>query len=154
MKHVFQKTIEELFTEFETGHAGLDSKEAARRLERYGANELQVKKETPLILVFVKQFQDLLVLILIAAAIVSWISGNTESTLVIFAVILLNALLGTVQQQKARKSLDSLKAMSAPHARVLRDHEKTDVPAAQLVPGDILLLEAGGHRCGGRTHYS
>lgn len=143
MKHVFQKTIEELFTEFETGHAGLDSKEAARRLERYGANELQVKKETPLILVFVKQFQDLLVLILIAAAIVSWISGNTESTLVIFAVILLNALLGTVQQQKARKSLDSLKAMSAPHARVLRDHEKTDVPAVQLVPGDILLLEAG-----------
>ena len=143
MKHVFQKTIEELFTEFETGYTGLDGKEATRRLERYGANELQAKKETPLILVFVKQFQDLLVLILIAAAIVSWISGNTESTLVIFSVILLNALLGTLQQQKARKSLDSLKAMSAPHARVLRDHEKTDIPAAQLVPGDILLLEAG-----------
>ncbi|MBO5093869.1 MAG: cation-translocating P-type ATPase [Lachnospiraceae bacterium] len=143
MKNAYQKTIQELFDEFNTGDAGLSGEEAARRLERCGANELQAEKKTPLILVFAKQFQDLLVLILIAAAVISWISGNEESTLVIFAVIILNALLGTIQQQKAQKSLDSLKAMSAPHARLLRDHEKTDVPAAQIVPGDILLLEAG-----------
>lgn len=143
MKNVFQKTIQELFAEFSTDETGLSSGEAARRFESFGANELIAEKETPLILVFIKQFQDLLVLILIAAAAISWFSGNTESTLVIFAVILLNALLGTIQQQKARKSLDSLKAMSAPHARILRDRQKTDLPAAQLVPGDILLLEAG-----------
>lgn len=92
---------------------------------------------------FLEQFKDLLVIILIVAAIISMVSGNVESTVVIFVVIILNAVLGTVQYVKAEKSLDSLKALSAPHAKVLRDGVKTEILSKEVVPGDILLLEAG-----------
>ena len=90
-----------------------------------------------------KQFADLLVVILIVAAIISMLSGNTESTIVIFAVIIMNAILGTVQHKKAEKSLDSLKSLSSPNAKVLRDGIKVEVPSKDIVPGDIVLLEAG-----------
>ena len=93
--------------------------------------------------VFAEQFADLLVVILIIAAIISALTGGVEGTIVILAVLILNAILGTVQHFKAQKSLDSLKAMAAPNARVIRDGQKMEVPAAELVPGDILLLEAG-----------
>ena len=92
--------------------------------------------------VFLEQFKDLLVLILIAAACVSMASGNVESTIVIFAVLILNAVLGTVQHQKAEKSLASLKAMSAPTAKVLRDGRRREVAGPDVVPGDIVELEA------------
>lgn len=93
--------------------------------------------------VFVEQFADLLVVILVIAAIISAMTGGIEGTIVIIAVLILNAILGTVQHFKAEKSLESLKAMSAPNARIIRDGEKLEIPAVQLVPGDILLLEAG-----------
>ena len=143
MKPFYQQTTSELFQKFSSDEAGLAQSEAEHRLTQYGPNQLQEEKPKSLLIVFLEQFKDLLVLILIAAAVISWLSGNAESTLVIFAVILLNALLGTVQYQKAQKSLNSLKAMSAPHARVLRDGIRTDIPAVDIVPGDILLLEAG-----------
>ena len=143
MKPVYQQTTQELYEQFGSAEKGLTTEEAGVLLTRHGPNQLAEGKRESLLLVFLKQFQDLLVLILIAAAVISFLSGNAESTVVIFAVILLNALLGTFQYQKARKSLDSLKAMSAPHARVLRGGAKTDIPAANIVPGDILLLEAG-----------
>lgn len=92
---------------------------------------------------FAEQFKDLLVIILVAAALISLASGQSESTLVIFAVLLLNAVLGTVQYLKAEKSLESLKAMSAPTAKVLRGGETVALPSAQVVPGDVVLLEAG-----------
>lgn len=94
-------------------------------------------------MVFLEQFKDLLVIILIIAAIISMLSSNIESTIVIFAVLILNAILGTVQHFKAEKSLESLKAMSSPTAKVIRDNTKTIIPSAQLVPGDIVELEAG-----------
>ena len=94
-------------------------------------------------MVFLEQFEDLLVIILIIAAIISMLSSNIESTIVIFAVLILNAILGTVQHFKAEKSLESLKAMSSPTAKVIRDNTKTIIPSAQLVPGDIVELEAG-----------
>lgn len=143
MKPFYQQTTQELFHVFSSEESGLSKNDAAQRLSEYGPNRLQDEPKKSLAAVFFEQFQDLLVLILIAAAFVSWLSGNTESTLVIFAVILLNAVLGTIQYQKAQKSLDSLKAMSAPHARVLRDGIRMEIPAADIVPGDILLLEAG-----------
>ncbi|MBO5489406.1 MAG: cation-translocating P-type ATPase, partial [Eubacterium sp.] len=93
--------------------------------------------------VFMEQFKDLLVVILIVAAIISMASGNAESTIVIFAVLILNAVLGTVQYLKAEKSLDSLKAWSAPHAKVIRGGVKMEIPSKEVVPGDLLLLEAG-----------
>ena len=82
-------------------------------------------------------------LILIAAAAISILSGSGESAAVIFAVITMNAVLGTIQHEKARKSLESLKKLSAPAARVLRDGREQEIPAAKLVPGDIVLLDAG-----------
>ena len=93
--------------------------------------------------VFLEQFRDLLVVILMAAAVISALSKNVESTIVIFAVLILNAILGTVQYVKAEKSLESLKAMSAPTAKVLRDGVRVEIPSYAVVPGDIVLLEAG-----------
>lgn len=147
MKPVYQQSAQELFTQFHSREEGLYRDEAEALLARYGANRLAEEKKSSLIFIFFKQFQDLLVLILIAAAIISFLSGNTESTVVILAVIFLNALLGTVQYEKARKSLDSLKALSSPHARVIRDGSQKDIPASDIVPGDILVLEAGDIVC-------
>ncbi|CDC24986.1 cation-transporting ATPase [Firmicutes bacterium CAG:466] len=122
---------------------GLTAEEAKKRLEQYGYNKLQEGKRKGVLQVFAEQFADLLVVILIIAAIISALTGGVEGTIVILAVLILNAILGTVQHFKAQKSLDSLKAMAAPNARVIRDGQKMEVPAAELVPGDILLLEAG-----------
>ncbi len=126
---------------------GLSAEEAARRLAIHGPNQIEETKRKSALLIFLEQFKDLLVIILIVAAIISLVSGGVESTVVIFAVIILNAVLGTVQTISARKSLDSLKAMSAPMAKVLRDDTLREVPAVDLVPGDILVLEAGDMVC-------
>ncbi|WP_394266634.1 cation-translocating P-type ATPase [Anaerotignum sp.] len=134
---------EELLREMNSSMKGLTGEEAKKRLEQYGYNKLQEGKRKGVLQVFAEQFADLLVVILIIAAIISAITGGVEGTIVILAVLILNAILGTVQHFKAQKSLDSLKAMAAPNARVIRDGQKMEVPAAELVPGDILLLEAG-----------
>lgn len=134
---------EELLREMNSSMKGLTAEEAKKRLEQYGYNKLQEGKRKGVLQVFAEQFADLLVVILIIAAIISAITGGVEGTIVILAVLILNAILGTVQHFKAQKSLDSLKAMAAPNARVIRDGQKMEVPAAELVPGDILLLEAG-----------
>lgn len=144
MTHTFwTRTPAEALTELEAKSTGLTSAQAAERLEKHGKNALAEGKKKPLIVIFFEQFKDLLVAILIAAALISMVSGNTESTLVIFAVLILNAILGTVQHVKAEKSLESLKAMSSPNAKVLRDGNRVEVPSPQVVPGDIVLLEAG-----------
>lgn len=134
---------EELLQEMNSSMNGLTAEEAKKRLEQYGYNKLQEGKRKGVLQVFAEQFADLLVVILIIAAIISALTGGVEGTIVILAVLILNAILGTVQHFKAQKSLDSLKAMAAPNARVIRDGQKMEVPAAELVPGDILLLEAG-----------
>lgn len=134
---------EELLQQMNSSMNGLTAEEAKKRLEQYGYNKLQEGKRKGVLQVFAEQFADLLVVILIIAAIISALTGGVEGTIVILAVLILNAILGTVQHFKAQKSLDSLKAMAAPNARVIRDGQKMEVPAAELVPGDILLLEAG-----------
>ena len=133
----------DLLKQFKSSEHGLSGSEAIQRLQQYGANQLQEEKRKSVLRVFIEQFQDFLVMILLAAAVISALTGGIEGTIVILAVLLLNAVLGTVQHFKAQKSLDSLKAMSAPVARVMRDGAKTEIPAAEIVPGDILLLEAG-----------
>ena len=142
MKEIYQRSKEELFQEFGT-QDGLSSEKARQLLEEKGENVLQEQGKKSVLAVFAEQFADLLVIILIVAAVISMLSGNVESTIVIFAVIILNAVLGTVQYVKAEKSLDSLKELSAPHAKVLRDGIKKEVASKEVVPGDILLLEAG-----------
>ena len=133
----------ELLDRYKSYLTGLSTEEAERRLDRYGENKLTEGKKKTTLQIFLDQFKDLLVWILMAAAIISLVSGQGESTVVIFAVLILNAILGTVQYLNAEKSLESLKAMSAPTATLLRDGNKVQVPGSQVVPGDILLLEAG-----------
>lgn len=143
MEKLWMKQKEELYSLLESDPRGLTTGEAKTRLEKYGENKLKEGKQKGVLQVFAEQFADLLVVILIIAAIISALTGGVEGTIVIIAVLIMNAILGTVQHFKAQKSLDSLKAMSAPNARVIRDGEKQEIAAAQLVPGDILLLEAG-----------
>ena len=114
-----------------------------RRTGQYGPNKLSEGKKKSVPQIFFEQFKDLLVVILLIAAVISALSENVESTIVIFAVLVLNAILGTAQYVKAEKSLESLKAMSAPSAKVLRGGVRLEIPSADVVPGDIVLLEAG-----------
>ena len=143
MKEWYQQTKEELLEHFRVTEHGLTGEEASKRLAESGENVLKEGKRKSTLQVFFEQFCDLLVVILIIAALISMVSGNVESTIVIIAVIVLNAILGTVQHAKAEKSLDSLKSLSSPSAKVMRDGHKIEVPSAQVVPGDILYLEAG-----------
>jgi Ca2+-transporting ATPase len=129
--------------ELNTCRDGLESAEALKRRQKFGANALtEGREETPL-QVFLRQFKDFLVVILLAAAVISAISGQLESTIVILAVLVLNAVLGTVQHFQAEKSLKSLKALSAPVAKVLRGGQAIEVRAADVTIGDVVLLEAG-----------
>ena len=141
MKEVYRMTKDELAKQY--GMKGLTEEQAAKNLETYGRNELMDKGKKSIFKIFLSQFADLLVIILIIASVISMISGNVESTIVIIAVIVLNAILGTVQYVKAQKSLDSLKELSSPKAKVLRDGVKKEILAKDIVPGDLLLLEAG-----------
>ncbi|MEG2800767.1 MAG: cation-translocating P-type ATPase [Longicatena sp.] len=143
MKAFYQKEVKEIFEELNTNEAGLTKEEVVLRREKYGSNELEETKAMHPFMVFLTQFKDLLVIILIVAAIISMISGETESTIVILAVISMNAILGTIQTIKAQKSLDSLKQLSTPHTRVIRDGETMEVSSNELMVGDIMLLEAG-----------
>lgn len=142
MKEVYQKSKQELF-EMYGGAGGHTDAQAAGMLQKYGENVLEEKDRKSTFKIFLEQFADLLVVILMIAAAVSMLSGNVESTVVIFAVLILNAVLGTVQYVKAEKSLDSLRELSAPRAKVLRNGMKTEVASKEIVPGDILLPEAG-----------
>ena len=139
----YRQTAQQALSSQQSSANGLTSQEVARRAQQYGPNKLSEGEKKSVLRVFLEQFKDLLVLILIVAACISAASGNMESTIVIFAVLILNAVLGTVQYLKAEKSLESLKAMSSPTAKVLRDGKRLEIPSAEVVPGDIVLLEAG-----------
>jgi len=143
MKDWYQCTGKETLDLLDAGDQGLTEKQARKREKQYGPNVLRESGRKPAWKVFLEQFQDLLVIILIGAAVISMLTGNPESTVVIFAVITLNAVLGTVQHEKARKSLESLKSLSSPLAVVLRDGAKVQIPSKEVVPGDILYLESG-----------
>ena len=143
MKEWYQQTKEEILSQFQVTEQGLTSSQAEKILAEKGENVLEEGKRKSTLQVFLEQFCDLLVVILIIAALISMVSGNVESTVVILAVIILNAILGTVQHAKAEKSLGSLKSLSSPNAKVLRDGQKVEIPSAKVVPGDILYLEAG-----------
>lgn len=143
MKQFYQLEKEEVVEVVKSKHTGLSEQEVKVRQEKQGKNVLEETKAKPVWLIFLEQFKDLLVLILIAAAIISMVSGETESTIVILAVITLNAILGTYQSVKAQKSLDALKQLSTPHTRVIRDGNTMEIQSSELCVGDIMLLEAG-----------
>ena len=143
MKQYYLQTKDEVLKEFKTGSDGLSTKQAEENLAKYGKNALVEGKKKTAFQVFLEQFKDLMVIILIIAAVISAFTGDLESTLVIIAVLILNAILGTVQHVKAEKSLESLKSLSSPSAKVLRNGEKIEIDSKDVVPGDIMLLEAG-----------
>ncbi|NJE75154.1 cation-translocating P-type ATPase [Pseudoflavonifractor sp. SW1122] len=139
----YKQTPQQALETQKTSVNGLSGQEAQARAQQFGPNQLAEGEKKSVLQVFAEQFKDLLVIILIIAALISAASGNLESTIVIIAVLILNAILGTVQYFKAEKSLESLKAMSSPTAKVLRDGKRMEIPSTQIVPGDIVLLEAG-----------
>ncbi len=147
----YSKSQDELLSELGTdGKKGLSSAEALTRQEKYGQNKLREKKKKSTFARFLDQFKDVMILILIAAAVVSFtvvcIEGNWGELfepLLILLIVILNAVMGVYQEGKAEKALDALKNMSAPHARVIRDGEEKIIDASDLVPGDIIKLEAG-----------
>lgn len=140
-----------LITEFETDpQKGLSLSEAEKRKEQYGENRLREKKKKSALLRFLDQFKDAMILILIAAAVVSFTVvcleknwGDLFEPVLIILIVILNAIMGVYQEGKAEKALDALKSMSAPRARVIRDGQEKIIDASDLVPGDIIRLEAG-----------
>lgn len=144
MKKYFNQNVDNVLESFNVNkEKGLSLEQVKNLQNTYGFNELQEKKKKSLLIVFLEQFKDLLVAILIAAGVISIFTGNIESTIVIFAVITMNAILGTIQNQKAEQSLKSLKALSSPNAKVIRDGVKVEIPTREVLPGDILIVEAG-----------
>ncbi len=122
---------------------GLDDKEAAKRLERHGYNEIEQKKRKTISQMYIDQFKDFMIIILIIAAVISGLLGELTDAVVILMIVILNAVLGVVQENKAEESLAALKRMSAPSAKVLRNGRHDIIPARMLVPGDVVILETG-----------
>ena len=143
MKEWYHQTQEELCKELETCSEGLSSEAVAKHLEKYGKNAIAEARKKPVWLIFLEQFRDLLVIILIIAALISAFTGDPESFIVIIAVITMNAILGTVQTVKAERSLSDLKKLSSPTAKVLRDGKTTVLASEDITVGDVVLLEAG-----------
>ena len=143
MKKIYQQTVEEVLDRVKSRESGLTDEEVKRSREACGWNELTEGKKKSILQIFGEQYKDFLVLILIASAVISGILGDVESAAVIMIVITMNAVLGTVQTVKAEQSLQSLKKLSGPQAKVLRNGSVVLLSARELVVGDVILLEAG-----------
>lgn len=146
MKKTYQQSIDEIVKYNKTDlKTGLSSAEVEKRLDEIGFNQLEEKKGRTLWDMFLGQFKDVLVLILLISALVSFILGEVSDAIVITIILILNATLGVVQEYKAEKSLAALKKLTTPNALVIRNGKQVKIKAAQLVPGDIVLLESGDH---------
>ena len=122
---------------------GLNSDSVALKLAEYGPNELQEKKKKPLWVLFLQQFKDFMILVLVAAAVIAGIVGDLTDTIIIMVIVLLNAVVGFVQEYRAEKAMEALKKIAALQAQVIRNGKPVALPSAELVPGDLVLLEAG-----------
>lgn len=147
MKDAHFKTADELFSLTDSSPEGLSGEQAERNREKFGQNSLESGKKKPTVVLFLEQFKDILIIILLIAAAISAFMGDWESFIVIVAVVVLNAVLGTVQTKKAESSLQALKDLSSPNAKVKRGGKTIVMPAAEVVVGDIVLLEAGDSIC-------
>uniref|UniRef100_UPI00388CF587 cation-translocating P-type ATPase n=1 Tax=Carnobacterium jeotgali TaxID=545534 RepID=UPI00388CF587 len=139
----FAQDKETVFKKMETTQQGLTSSEAEKRIAEFGPNELNQGKSKSIMVKFLEQFKDFMILVLLAAALISAIFGDVTDAIIILVVVVLNAILGVYQEAKAEEAIDALKKMSSPEARVKRDGDVVSLKSDQLVPGDILLLEAG-----------
>lgn len=145
MNEFYNKSSNEVMELLGVTDKGLNDEGIKKRREQYGFNELEEAAKKSHFQVFIDQFKDFLVIILLVAALISAFLGKLESTLVIMIVITINAILGTIQHIKAEQSLKSLKALSSPTAKVLRNGQKVEIPSRELVVGDILYFDAGDY---------
>jgi P-type Ca2+ transporter type 2C len=135
--------IDKVIEETGSSRDGLTAEAASRKLAEHGPNELEEKKKRSAWMFFFAQFKDFMILVLIAAAVISGIAGDVTDTIIILVIVMLNAVVGFVQEYRAEKAMEALKKISALHAQVLRDGKPVDITSAELVPGDMVLLEAG-----------
>lgn len=135
--------LADVFEKTGSSEQGLTQNAVRENLLKYGQNKLAEKKKKPVWMLFVHQFTDFMILVLIAAAIISGIAGDSVDMIIILVIVLLNAVIGFVQEYRAEKAMEALKKMATPHSTVLRNGEVTTVSSTELVPGDIVLLEAG-----------
>ncbi|SEM22254.1 Ca2+-transporting ATPase [Syntrophus gentianae] len=138
-----RKDTNRIFSDLRTSSEGLSSGEAAARLKQYGPNELIEKKGKSPFRMFLDQFRDFMILVLIAAAVIAGFIGDLSDTIAIVVIVIVNAVIGFVQEYRAEKAMEALKKMAAPTATVLRDGQPGTAPASELVPGDLVVLEAG-----------
>ncbi|MBT3704601.1 cation-transporting P-type ATPase [Candidatus Peregrinibacteria bacterium] len=138
-----RKALDKLFQELSSRPEGLKTEEAQKILAKIGPNTIKTKTRPLWFIEFLKEFLDLMVIILIIACIIAFAFNETTDATVILSIIILNATVGFVQKYRAERAVEALQAMVAPHARVLRDGQRIEIPAEDLVPGDILLLEEG-----------
>lgn len=142
-KMFYQRTVDDVMSQMKAHPTGLSEQEVKDHREQFGANRLTSKRRTTLIEKFISQFKDLMIIILIIAAIIAGFAGETVDAAIILAVVILNAVFGVFQESKAENAIDSLKEMSAPMATVLRNNQPMSIKSEDIVPGDIVLLEAG-----------
>ena len=142
-KMFYQRTVDDVMSQMKAHPTGLTDQEVKDRRQQFGANKLTSKRRTTLIEKFIAQFKDLMIIILIVAAVIAGFAGETVDAVIILAVVILNAIFGVFQESKAENAIDSLKEMSAPMATVLRNNQSKSVKSEDIVPGDIVLLEAG-----------
>ena len=148
-KAFYSQTVDAVFEELGSKPEGLSDSEAKSRLTQYGANELEEGKKKSMLQKFLEQFKDLMILVLIAAAAISAMVPNAEGhrewvdAIIILAVVIINAVMGVIQEAKAEQAIEALREMSTPNANVLRNGHSVTVSSTELVPGDIVLLEAG-----------
>lgn len=138
-----QLSITEVYAQMGTSGKGLSPEAVKQKRESFGANQLQEKKKKSAWLIFLLQFKDFMILVLIAAAVISGFIGDLTDALIILVIVLLNAILGFVQEYRAEKAMEALKKMAALNAQVIREGVAVSLPSSEIVPGDIVFLEAG-----------
>lgn len=139
----YNQPINVILEQFDTTADGLSISDAQKRLTEFGFNELEEKKKTPVWLLFLDQFKDFMILVLLAAAVVSGIMGDITDTIIILIIVVLNAIIGFVQEYRAEKAMEALKKMTVTQTQVLRDGQPFVISSSQLVPGDVVIIEAG-----------
>ncbi len=141
--HWHQEQIEDIFKRVDSGKEGLTAGEAEKRLQQYGPNELQAKKKKTPVMMFLDQFKDFMIIILIGAAVIAGVIGEVTDTLVIIAIVIANAIIGFVQEYRAERAMEALKKMAASAATVIREGTPKKISSGEIVPGDLVAIEAG-----------
>ncbi len=140
--HLHNQSAEDILRQFKTTTDGITSIEAQQRLNQYGLNELQEKKKVPAWILFLHQFKDFMIIVLLAAAVLSGIMGDLTDTIIILIIVVLNAVIGFVQEYRSEKAMEALKKMTLTHTQVLRDGQSSLISSSLLVPGDVVIIEA------------